>query len=51
MSVVQRVVSRLASLWQSGFVYNDPSVWVDPKTIAKTNEKAKLLKEKCAGTL
>ena len=29
-----------------GFVYSDPLLWVEPKTISKPNEKAKILAEK-----
>ncbi|CDW85557.1 nad dependent epimerase dehydratase [Stylonychia lemnae] len=29
-----------------GFIYNDPNVWVEPKTIVKPNERAKILSEK-----
>lgn len=33
---------------EENFVYSDPMVWVDPKTISKPNERAKLLSEKHA---
>jgi len=29
-----------------GFIYNDPNVWIDPKTMQKPNERAKILSEK-----
>lgn len=29
-----------------GFIYHDPYTWVEPKTITKPNEKAKILAEK-----
>lgn len=31
---------------EPGFVYNDPYTWVEPKSISKPNEKAKILAEK-----